>query len=96
MTNENIPKLGQTVYCIYINSIMKVKVYAIGKDFFINDECAEATSTDSWIYYFSEYNMTWFTKLSGAKQKLIELQHQLGYKNVKIVKYSDDYWEATV
>ena len=96
MTNENIPKLGQTVYCIdiYSEDIIKSKVYAIGKDFFLLGECYPINDRSCW---FDEYQIDWFYSLSEAKTQLRErLKKSYSNQTIKIVKISEDYWKVRV
>jgi len=80
------PSLGKVVYCVYRDSIIVEKVYAIGKDsFFISSVGDESTMSDSWEYWYEEYNKTWFTSLTKAKNQLVENGLEM-YKEVGKVK----------
>lgn len=97
------PRIGREVYIIYTYSIRKEKVFMIGKESFICedfvveplDEDDENTIRE---YKYNDYNITWFTSLSAAKQKLIKTQEMCRSNRsnftVKIHKMQNDTWLA--
>lgn len=85
------PKLSQIVYCIYEDSITKTEVYAIGRDFFMNATYSDGVIFNSWLYYFNEYDIRWFTSLKEAKEKLKKV-----FKGGKVVQLDKNYWEIRV
>ena len=88
------PKLGKTVYCIYNNGIFTDTVGYLGTDSFIVDSFNRCTNEDSWEWGFDLYNQLWFTSLSKAKRHLKERLEEEHDRKIKIVKVSEDYYEA--
>ena len=86
------PKLGRKVYCIYEIGIMVDYVGYIGKDSFIVEGYGLSTESDCWEWSYDMYGKQWFTNLSEAKKKLIDI-HKGKYKNkLKVVKVTDDWY----
>ena len=89
------PKLGKTVYCIYHDcSIFTDTVGWLGEDSFIVDSFGGCTNEDSWEWLYGTYNLDWFTSLTKAKKYLRELLEERHKRKFKIVKITDDYYEA--
>lgn len=92
------PKIGREVYVIYADSIYKEKVFMLGKEAFLCECVLDSGLQDGYRtrqYYFDAYNITWFTSLSAAKQKLIKTQEMCRPNfTVKIHKMQDDVWSA--
>lgn len=85
------PKIGETIYVIFENSISKEKVYMLGESSFIHQNSLNPFRRDVYrepLDYW-DYGATWFTSLNEAKGKLKSINN---YKGV-IRKIEDDYWE---
>lgn len=104
MQKENYkkPRLGSTVYCIYDDCLLKLKVYAKGTDTFITDNfCDSGSMLDCLEWDYSTYNIWWFTNFTLAKKEIMKqykIHHpeewndeELGVP--RLVKEYDDYWE---
>lgn len=87
------PSLGRTVYCIYRESILREEVYAIGKESFIVGSFGEDTCTDSWEWWFEDYDKLWFTSLDKAKKALLDSDEAKRYINPTIVRMANGYYE---
>lgn len=88
------PSLNRAVYCIYEDSILTEEVYALGADSFIVASFGSMTNSDSWEYFFEEYNETWFTSLARAKKKLKAKYHREHGKSCTFVEIESGYYEA--
>lgn len=83
------PNIGDVVYCIYDGSLAKDKVGYIGKDSFILDEISPSVKLEACCFFYDEYNINWFSTFKEAKTALLSK-----YKNAKLKKITDDYWEV--
>lgn len=87
-------KIGKRVYCLYENGILVDTVRYLGKDSFILKSFGGPVDESSLEWLYEDYNVTWFTNLSKAKQALIERQNCGGDGcKPKIVKVSDCWYE---
>lgn len=91
------PKIGDIVYtaCPTSWGIQKDKVGYIGEKAFIVEDFSEYRLFDSLHYYYEDYNETWFTSFSDARNKLINDMKQLSDGKIKIRKINNEYWEIT-
>lgn len=87
------PSLDRTVYCIYGESILVEKVYAIGKESFFICSTDSDTLPDSWEWWYENYNVDWFTSLAKAKAQLIQNGVECYSEVGKVKKVADDYYE---
>lgn len=89
------PKIGDKVYCIYnCICILGTKVAFLGEHSFINDNFFNGgTSSDSWEYDYDGYGVSWFTKLSEAKEMLLRMNQSDSKQKFTIEKYGNNYWE---
>ena len=94
------PKIGQRVYCLYRSGlgscIIGTTVEFVGKDSFITSEFGKAVNLDSLEWDYVTYNLSWFTEIKPAKERLSALEMARAYKGekVSIRKIDDNYWEA--
>lgn len=86
------PKLGRKVYCIYGDGILVDTVRFIGKDSFIIDSFGKETEPDSWEWKYDMYDDEWFTNLSEAKKKLINILKDRYEEKFQIVKKTDNWY----
>lgn len=86
------PRLGRKVYCIYGDGILVDTVGFIGKDSFIIDSFGEETEPDSWEWQYDMYDNEWFTNLSEAKKKLINILKDRYEEKFQIVKKTDNWY----
>lgn len=86
------PKLGRKVYCIYRTGIMVDYVGYVGKESFIVDSYGFCTESDSWEWSYDMYCEQWFTNLSKAKKKLIDIYKEKYENKLKVVKITDDWY----
>jgi hypothetical protein len=86
------PKLGRKVYCIYETGIMVDCVGYVGKDSFIVESYGLSTVPSSWEWDYDLYGEKWFTSLSKAKKKLIDMYKDKYENKLKIVKIADDWY----
>ncbi len=89
------PRIGRTIYTIYIDQISEETVKFLGKDSFIVANYDEYDA--SYEFYYDEYNINWFTSLSKAKT---EIKKEFPDKKIKFRECKDiathtKYWEAT-
>lgn len=68
------PKLGQKIYVLYWNGIYEEKVIMLGIDAFAHSSCFDSSKEDGYRkpLYYSSHGVTWFTKLSEAKEALLK------------------------
>ena len=89
------PTLGRKVYCVYDGIYILVKTVGyIGKESFIIEAFSEDYCFDSFEWYYNGYNETWFTDLTKAKKKLLEVAYRAEGKKLKVIKKADDYYEV--
>ena len=86
------PRLGRKVYCIYGDGILVDTVRFIGKDSFIIDSFGEETEPDSWEWQYDMYDNEWFTSLSKAKKKLINILKDKYEEKFQIVQKTDAWY----
>lgn len=86
------PRLGRKVYCIYGDGILVDTVGFIGKDSFIIDSFGEETEPDSWEWQYDMYDNEWFTSLSKAKKKLINILKDKYEEKFQIVQKTDAWY----
>lgn len=67
------PKLGTKVYCIYRDGFFIDTVGYLGKESFIINGFGGLTEEDSWEWDYDKYEQNWFTDISKAKSRLVEL-----------------------
>lgn len=67
------PKLGTKVYCIYKDGFFIDTVGYLGKESFIINGFGGSTEEDSWEWDYDKYEQNWFTDISKAKNRLVEL-----------------------
>lgn len=67
------PKLGTKVYCIYRDGFFIDTVGYLGKESFIINGFGGLTEEDSWEWDYDKYEQNWFTDISKAKNRLVEL-----------------------
>lgn len=65
------PRVGRTVYCIYGNSILVEKVGYVGADSFIIESIWDCAKDDCVEWFYTDYEIEWFTSLANAKKVLI-------------------------
>lgn len=84
------PSIDRKVYCIYNDEcILKETVYAVGANSFIISSFGDYTSSDSWEWWYNDYNETWFTNLKKAKRKILkELKNIYPNDKIKLVEYN--------
>ena len=91
------PRIGTKVYCIYDDDCILVEeVGYIGIKSFIIANFADIYNFDSFEWYYDDYGKTWFTSLTMAKRKLLEIAYEHGEsgKNYRVFKESDTYYEV--
>lgn len=86
------PGLGRKVYCIYDEGILVDTVKFIGQNSFIINSFGEETEPDSWEWGYDTYNEKWFTNLSEAKKKLINILKDKYEEKFQIVKKTDAWY----
>ncbi len=86
------PKIGRKVYCIYDTGIMVDYVGYVGKDSFIVDSYGICKESDSWEWDYDLYGEKWFTSLSKAKKKLVDMYKDKYENKLKVVKIADDWY----
>lgn len=93
-----MPKLGTKVYCIYGDEILVDTVGYLGKESFIINSIFDDTESDSWEWYYEEYEESWFTNLNKAKTKLKELYQDKVGDNCKMIiaKCSNTRYELRI
>lgn len=93
-----MPKLGTKVYCIYGDGILVDTVGYLGKESFIINSIFDDTESDSWEWYYEEYEESWFTNLKKAQTKLKELYRDKieGDCKILIKKCSDTWYELRI
>lgn len=77
------PKLGTKVYCIYRDGFFIDTVGYLGKESFIINGFGGSTEEDSWEWDYDKYEQNWFTDISKAKNRLVEL-YRSKYDNEEI------------
>ena len=86
------PGLGRKVYCICSEGILVDTVKFIGQDSFIINSFGEETEPDSWEWSYDTYNEEWFTNLSEAKKKLINILKDRYEEKFQIVQKTDAWY----
>lgn len=86
------PKIGRKVYCIYGTGIMVGYVGYVGKESFIVDSYGVCTESDSWEWDYESYGENWFTSLTKAKKKLIDMYKDRYENKLKIEKIEDNWY----
>lgn len=86
------PGLGRKVYCIYDEGILVDTVKFIGQDSFIINSFGEETEPDNWEWSYDAYNEKWFTNLSEAKKKLINILKDKYEEKFQIVQKTDAWY----
>lgn len=86
------PKLGRKVYCIYGDGILVDTVGFLGKDSFIIDSFGPVTKSDSWEWYYDDYETQWFTSLKKATEALINEWKDRYDGKLKITKITTDWY----
>lgn len=84
------PRIGRMVYCVYEDSILAEPVFMVGANSFL---LRPYDKEGAWEWEYCDYNETWFTSLSKAKNKLIRNYRGYYKDKVKVVKIFDDYYE---
>lgn len=87
------PKIGDTVYCIYRDCILKHEVGYVGKCSFIVDDFTDDVFFDSLEWFYEDYGKHWFTNFNDAADKLLEWT-RMCHNNAKIVAVDKDVWEV--
>jgi hypothetical protein len=84
------PSIGREVFCVYDDSCILIeKVFAVGDDCFIISSFSPYTRSDSWVWWYDDYNETWFTNLEKAKKKLLKILKK-DYPNSKFRFVEDE------
>lgn len=86
------PKIGRKIYCIYGTGIMVDHVGFVGRDSFIVEGYGCTTESDSWEWDYELYGEKWFTSLSKAKKKLIDMYKDRYENKLKIEKIEDNWY----
>lgn len=86
---------NQQVYCIFQDSILAYRVYAVGDTFFMLDP--HGSVEESWEWDFEDFEKTWFKSLSKAKKALLAKQKELYSEDAPFLyveKLAEDYYEV--
>lgn len=85
-------KIGETVYVIFRNSINKERVFLLGEESFCHERVFNGSFLNAYRLplRYDEEGTVWFRTLKEAKE---QLKKASGCD--RIVKYDDDYWEAS-
>ena len=87
------PEIGRKVYCIYDEGILVDYVAFIGNESFIIDSLSDCTNSDSWEWYYEDYEIEWFTELKKAKEELYSRYKEEYGDDLKIKKKNDRWYE---
>ena len=77
------PKIGEQIWCVYQDQIIKETVEFLGKESFIIEGYEYKYDAE---YEYKYYNEDWFKNLEKAKKSLLKKNSG---KKVKIIKISD-------
>jgi hypothetical protein len=88
------PKLGRKIYCIYYDGIFVDTVGFIGKESFIINNVGPHTNSDSWEWFYNQYEKDWFTSLAKAKKELLSRYKEYG-DHLKVIKMNDEWYELS-
>ena len=88
------PKIGDTVYIIFKNSIAKETVFMLGENSFIHENALNGDLQEEYRapIDYSDYGKEWFIDLNEAKNQLIDNYFLV---DGSVQQIEDNYWEFT-
>lgn len=92
-TEADKPKIGKKVYIIYSYDIYVYEIKYLGKkSFLVDDSNLKLKNVVEWFY--EDYNKTWFTHLTKAKNALLrEAKETWPDREFKVVSVNKDRYE---
>ena len=84
------PRLGQKVFLVFDDFIVKDTVVMKGKDSFAVNMTFSNLTDDPYRMPidYDDYGIVWFTKLKDAKESITLDENEI------IIRIDDDYWEV--
>lgn len=89
------PRIGRTIYTVYLDQISEETVKFLGKDSFIVANYEEYNV--NYEFNYDDYNINWFTSFSKAKAEMRERfpNEKIKFKECKDIATHTKFWEVT-